>query len=348
MIKKIFGIITFFALCLFLIMPVHAQENIFTKQTGVYTTDLDYRNSLIDWNGFNIEFNIFWDKRGGASPSNPRVYVFDESDNILFTLTNFIYDDETEMFKLSMTTTQENIIKATLFDRTTEQANRRIYIDFTRIHTQFIFFEIRLRFKSLLNINFGSVYTDDNWSGDAIILPDSDFSKVITFYKDDLAITGILLDDETTQIYSNRQRALYNFSNTITNIDAIFLSYTLSKPTSVNPQNLGVTLREIGLFASSQVVLPDLDIDTDFQIYEPTICGLLDLACVSRNLIGELSNTVYNRLGADSIASSVLDIYDALFYPVYIIENTAWQNAILAIYIMLPIGIIVMLVKRVT
>jgi hypothetical protein len=64
-------------------------------------------------------------------------------------------------------------------------------------------------------------------------------------------------------------------------------------------------------------------------------------------MIGEFSNNIYNKLGAESIASGVMSVYDTVFYPVYIINNTSWQNGILSIYTILSIGVLYLIVKRV-
>lgn len=343
MIKKLLGIITFFALSLFLIMPVYAADE-FTKTTGVEIESLDYRNSLIDWSGFNIEIDIIWDKRGGASPTSAFAALYVDS-SLSFVLNTWEYNAEEDIYYLLMSSSQQQQIKSVLFGR--------YYSDNTFLmlgadqQMPYYFFEVRIRFKSLLNINFKSMYIADRLGGNNEQYTD-DIYKVVSLESDNLLVAGILIDNTNTQGWNVTQKAQYNFVNKYTNIEQIYLSYVHTKLTSPIDVYTVAFIHQIGIFADSQVILPDLDIDTDFQIYEPTICGILDLACVSRNLIGELSNTVYNRLGADTIASGIMAVYDTIFYPVYIIDNAAYQNAILSIYAMLVIGIVILIVKRVT
>jgi hypothetical protein len=107
------------------------------------------------------------------------------------------------------------------------------------------------------------------------------------------------------------------------------------------------TIHQIGLFATIQTILPNLDIDTDFQIFTPTLCGVAGLGCELKNLIGEFSNAIYKQLGAEGIALGIMNIYDVIFYPVYIIADPAWQSSILLMYAILTVGLILLIVKRV-
>lgn len=367
MIKKIFGITTLLFLSIFLIMPVYASDpGTYTKEIDIFPNDLDYRNSLVDWNGYNLSMEIIKDTAGGLDPQATHLYLrVDNVDVIILTTWDKLYpnDPQDYQYKLRMTSSQQQQILSLLFDRKAQdmdvQTGRNYIFIYTRnavgnLNAFALYF--RIYFTGLLDINFGSFYISDNvvqnYTG---VL--NNFTKGIMFKdKDGNILENITVDTSDTQNIATsssltpraQQRSIYNFTNRITNIKSIDLVYQLSANAYDPRPQLAYHINEIGFFASEQVILPNYDIDTDFQIYEPTVCGILDLACVSRNLIGELSNTVYNRLGADSIASSILDIYDTLFYPVYIIENSSWQNAILAIYIMLPIGIIVMIIKRVT
>lgn len=362
MIKKIFGITTLLFLSIFLIMPVYALEpEQFEKITDVYPGDLDYRNSLVDWNGYNLDFNVYWSKQGGLA-LNLATMVVVENSVTFATLNTWVYNSDLDLYVLSMTSAQKAKILKILYSRTYDSADFIGFVAGTVSTDQFLF-ETRLTFKSLLNINLGSVFVIDSvYQSHSGLL--SAFQNNIDIIGIENAIGGgqaefniarIKLDDELTHpigtgsITAGRQFAQYNFISKFTNVHALNFNIVLSANSYDPPTaNLQYYIYQLGFFADTQVILPDLNIDTDFQIYQPTICGILDLACVSRNLIGELSNTVYNRLGADSIASSIIDIYDTLFYPVYIIDNSAWQNAILAIYVMFPIGIIIMIIKRVT
>lgn len=365
MIKKIFGITTLLFLSIFLIMPVYASEpNPFEKITDVYPGDLDYKNSLVDWNGYNLDLVMYWNKAGGLPPD--RVTAFIYIDNVIVFQNGIWNNLGDSLFQLNLSESQKTIIKNVIFSRTYNSQNY-FRISFTQedLNTSNFLFEFRITFNSLLNINLGSVYIIDQVRQERTGMLNY-FNKTVDIVGIENTIGGgaatfiqeqIYLDDETTQpiitsanttSWTDNQLAQYNFIQKYTNVHALNFNFVVSM-NEYDPRPRGnYYIHQLGFFADTQVILPDLDIDTDFQIYEPTICGILDLACVSRNLIGELSNTVYNRLGADNIASSILDIYDTLFYPVYIIENSAWQNAILAIYVMFPLGIIIMIIKRVT
>ena len=343
MIKRLFGIITFLALSLFLIMPVSAADE-FTKTTPVEIEDLDYRNSLVDWKGLNVEIEIYWDKRGGLSPDAAYIILY-QNYVISVNVDVWNYDAETEMYLAYLDETSKRNILSVLFSRSLNLGNVLILGGATQ--GEDYMFEVRINFKSLLNTNFGSFYSIDRFTGTNEI--DINYiDKIVNFgLKNGDLVGGILLDDMTGQGYNTTQQALYNFVDKYTNIKSIYLSYIQSKKDTGYLSGTSVFIYQLGFFADSQVILPELDIDADFQIYAPTICGILNLACVSRNLIGEFSNTLYKSLGAESMAGGVMDIYDTLFYPVYIINNAAWQNGILSIYLMLTIGVLYLIVKRV-
>lgn len=341
MIKKIFGITTLLFLSVFLIMPVYAADN-FTKTTGVDTESLDYKNSLIDWSGFNIDIDIIWDKRGGASPTNAFAALYINSDKIFETRT-WEYSAEEDIYYLFLNNTQKQQIKNVIFSRSYFDSNFLMLGADQQI--PYYFFEVRIKFKSLLNINFKSIYIADRLGGNNEQYTD-DIYKVVSLESNELLVAGILIDDTNLQGWNITQKALYNFVDKYTNIEQIYLSYVHSKLTSPIDVYTVAFIHQIAIFADTQVILPDLDIDTDFQIYEPTICGAIDIACVSRNLIGEFSNNIYKRFGADTIASGVMDIYDTIFYPVYMIDNSAWQNGVISIYGIVVLGVLYLLLKR--
>lgn len=340
--KRLLSIILFLSLSLFLVMPVYAADE-FTKTTGVEIESLDYRNSLIDWSGFNIEIDIIWDKRGGASPTSAFAALYVDF-SLSFILTTWEYNAEEDIYYLLMSSSQQQQIKSVLFGR--------YYSDNTFLmlgadqQMPYYFFEVRIRFKSLLNINFKSMYIADRLGGNNEQYT-NEIYKVVSLESDNLLVAGILIDNTNTQGWNVTQKAQYNFVNKYTNIEQIYLSYVHSKETSPIDVYTAAFIHQIGIFADSQVILPDLDIDTDFQIYEPTICGAFDLGCVSRNLIGEFSNNIYKRLGAENIASGIMNIYDTIFYPVYIIDDASWQNGIISIYAIIGIGVLYLIVKRV-
>jgi hypothetical protein len=362
MIKRLIGIITFFALSLFLIMPVYSAEpDPFEKTIDVYPGDLDYRNSLVDWNGYNLDLTIYWTKQGGLPPDSARIIVYENNVEVI-NIGTWIYNSDIDMYYLSMSNTTKNTILRVIYSRTVNIQNY-VRILARTTDTDAFLFETRLTFKSLMNINLGSIYIAD-------MLYQSN-SGLISGYQSNIDIIGIenvigggqaeftmarlVLETESTRpiategVALTKQYANYNFITKYTNVHALNFNLVISA-NSYDPSTANVSyfIYQLGFFADSQVILPELDIDTDFQIYVPTICGILDLACISRNLIGELSNTVYNRLGADSIASGIMAIYDTIFYPVYIIDNSAYQNAILSIYGMLVIGLLIIIIKRVT
>jgi hypothetical protein len=327
MIKKYLGLVLFLSLSLFLVMPVYAAEpDPFEKITDVYPGDLDYRNSLIDWNGYNLDFDIYWNKQGGLPPDIHRLFVY-ENETIIYTLSNWDYDAGLDLYKLRLNAEQ-------------------------RAKT----------FKTLLNINLGSIYIADSLNQSHVGLI-SAFAITIDIIGIENAIGGgqatfimdrLTLETETTHpigtgsIAAGRQLAQYNFINKYTNVHALYYNFVISANSYVpDTARTEYYIYQLGFFADSQVILPDLNVDTDFQIYEPTTCGAIDLGCVSRNLIGEFSNNIYKRLGAENMASGVMSIYDTIFYPVYIVNNVAWQNGILSIYAIVSLGVLYLIVKRV-
>lgn len=367
MIKKYLIMVLFLSLSLFLIMPVHAADpGTFTKETDIYPNDLDYRNSLVDWNGYNMEIDIIKDTAGGLDPQITQVVLrINGSDVYTLSTWDKLYpsDPQDYQYKLRMTSQQKTDFLKLLFDRKAENMNvvsalQNYVFVYTRnnpnnLNAFALYF--RIYFTSLLNINFQSFYISDSLSQNYTGVL-STFNKGIMF-KDvngDL-IENITVDTQATQPVNTStgltptvmQRANYNFTNRITNIKSIDLVYQISANAYDPRPQLAYYINEIGFFASAQVILPDLDVDTDFQIYAPTICGSFDFGCVARNLIGEFSNNIYKRLGAEDLASGVMGIYDTIFYPVYIIDNTAWQNGILSIYAIISLGVLYLIVKRV-
>ena len=341
MIKRLLGIILFLSLSLFLVMPVYAADE-FTKTTPVETGALDYRNSLIDWSGYNVDIDIIWDQRSGNLPNTFNLGVW-VSGWQFFAST---WDCVDYICELVLTPTQKQLVKNVIFSR--EYNEDRYIVMFGPEQTGGYFAEFRIKFKSLLQINFKSVYIIDSYYSNISLTDIDSWYKTIVFEdSQDNLLGGIVLDNETTQSYGDIQKAQYNFNNKYTNIKAIYLNYWNTKETTAYNSSIYNIIYQVALFADSQVILPNLDIDTDFQIYEPTICGAIDLGCVSRNLIGEFSNNIYKRLGAENMASGVMEIYDTIFYPVYIIDAVAWQNGIIAIYGFLSIGVLYLIVKRV-
>lgn len=356
MIKKVIGFVVLCFCALFFVVPVQAAEpSPFTKTTDVFPGDLDYRNSLVDWNGYNIDIVLYWSKQGGLPPSFIDVSVV-KLGSTLFTVNTWDSIGDS-IFQLRLTNTQKNQLKGVLFSRIYE-INSYMYMFGRTTNTNAFLMEIRVEFKSLLNINLGSVYVSDAlFQSNSGLL--SGFSKTLdivgiedtTESPLDFVMQRITLDTQATQPIGTGslvwQRANYNFITKYTNVGKLYYNVVMSA-NSYDPPTAALTyyINQLGFFADTQVVLPNLNVDADFQIYQPTTCGFGDIACISRNLIGEFSNTIYNRLGADNIASGILEIYDTVFYPVYIIDNVAWQNSILAIYAMLSIGIIIIIVKR--
>lgn len=356
MIKKTIGIITLLFLSVFLIMPVYAAEPpAFEKTTDVFVGDLDYRNSLVDWNGYNVDIVLYWNKAGGLPPSFIDVSVV-KLGTTLFTVNTWDNIGDS-IFKLRLTTAQENQLKGVLFSRIYE-INSYVYLFGRTITTAAFLMEIRIEFKSLLNINLSSIYVSDALVQSHIGLL-SGFAKTVdligiedaTEGSNDFVMQRITLDTQATQPIGTSslvwQRANYNFINKYTNVKKIYFNAVLSA-NSYDPATASLTyyINQLGFFADSQTILPDLSIDTDFQIYAPTTCGAIDIACVSRNLIGEFSNNIYKRFGADTIASGVMDIYDTIFYPVYMIDNSAWQNGVISIYGIVVLGVLYLLLKR--
>jgi len=366
MIKKVLSLMILFLMISFFVSPVYATDpGTFTKVTGKYPNDIDYRNSLVDWNGYNLDFDIIKDTAGGLDPLNTNIYLIINGVN-QFNLQTWdkLYpnDPQDYQYKLRITNTQKQLILRVLFDRKADTYTLTTgdYLGvYPRNHAgdlnAFAFY-FRIYFSGFLDINFGSVYISDNLiqSNTGVI---NNFSKGVWIRDKNMeTIDNFEIDNETTQpiktgyggdITTTSQRAIYNFTNRITNVKSVDLIFQISaNPYDPRPE-ITYFINEIGFFASEQVVLPDYNVDTDFQIYEPTICALLDIACISRNMIGEFSNNIYNKLGAESIASGVMSVYDTVFYPVYIINNTSWQNGILSIYAILSIGVLYLIVKRV-
>ena len=342
MIKRLFGIITFLALSLFLVMPVYAVPQ-FTKTTAVEVEDLDFRNSIIDWNGKNVDINFIWDKRTGGTPANAWVeFYFNGSQAFLLNQWNC---DQENICTLVITESQKTGIKNIIFGRGYDSSS--FLILYGTEQNAFYFLNMAITFSTLLNVNLGSVHIIDAYdatSQDAISYWEK---NIILGDKDFLPFASITLDNDTTQIFRDTQKAQYSFVNKFTNVETVLLNYYQSKETTASPSHIVNIIWHIAFFADSQVIMPDTNVAVDFQIYAPTVCGILDLACVSRNLIGEFSNTIYNQLGAESMASGVMEIYDTLFAPVYIVNNAAWQNGILSIYLMLTIGVLYLIIKRV-
>lgn len=357
MIKKLLISALFLLLSLFLIVPVHAAEPpAFQKTTDVFVGDLDYRNSLVDWNGYNIDIVLYWSKQGGLPPSFIDVSVV-KLGSALFTVNTWDSIGDS-IFQLRLTNTQKNQLKGVLFSRIYE-INSYVQIFTRTITTAAFLMEVRVEFKSLLNINLGSIYVSDSLFQSHTGLLNG-FSKTVdivgvedtTGSPVDFVMQRITLDTELTQPISSPsglvwQRANYNFITKYTNVGKLYYNVVMSA-NSYDPATASLVyyLNQLGFFADSQVILPDLSIDTDFQIYEPTTCSAIDIACVSRNLIGEFSNNIYKRFGAETIASGVMDIYDTIFYPVYMIDNSAWQNGVISIYGIVVLGVLYLLLKR--
>lgn len=364
--KRFLTIILFLSLSLFLVMPVHAADAPpFEKTTDVYPGDLDYRNSLVDWNGYNIDLVMYWNKAGGLPPDSVAFYTY-INNQISIATDNWVNIGDS-IFQLNLSNSQKTEIKNILFSRT-YNPNNYIRIRFTQkdFNLSGFLFEFRVTFSSLLNINLGSVFIMD------MIRQES--AGMISYFNKSVDIVGIentigggqatfiqaqvQIDNETTQAISTsvyptpgtdtqRQFANYNFISKYTNVHQLNYNFVISL-NNYDPRPRGnYYIFQLGFFADTQVILPDLDVDTDFQIYAPTTCGAFDLGCVSRNLIGEFSNNIYNRLGAENIASGIMNIYDTIFYPVYIIDAAAWQNGIISIYAIIGIGVLYLIVKRV-
>lgn len=354
--KRLLSIILFLSLSLFLVMPVYAAEPpAFEKTTNVFPGDLDYRNSLIDWNGYNLDFAIIKDMAGGLDPATfgLLVYINGVLDFTRSTWTKLNNDPQDFQYYLNLSTSELTKIKTILFDRdaTSTITNRTTlqFVTYNQQTTQGFTVYFRLSFKSLLNINFNGFYISDrlNQSAPGVI---SYFQKGIWLRdKEGNTIINSIVDNETTQPIgaTAQQYAYYQFNQKFTNVKELDVIYQYSANNYNPTPEIYYFISEIGLFADAQVILPDLDVDTDFQIYVPTICGAFDLGCVSRNLIGEFSNNIYKRLGAENIASGIMNIYDTLFYPVYIVDAAAWQNGIISIYAIIGIGVLYLIVKRV-
>lgn len=360
--KKLFGIILFLSLSLFLVMPVNAAEPPqFTKNIDVYPGDLDYRNTLVDWNGYNIDIVLYWNKQGGLLPDTLGFLCVLSGTTIINKSTSSWVDIGDSIFQLNLNTTEKNQIKGIMFSRQ-EIDNSFCYFSSRTIDFDPFLLEIRLEFNSLLNIDFNSIYVKDFLrqartgllSGFAKTLDLVGQENTIGGGKADFIIKRFTLDNETTQPITTGvvtpiiQRANYNFINKYTGVKKIYYNVVISA-NAYDPADsfMQYGIYQLGFFATTQTILPDLDVDTDFQIYEPTICGAFDLGCVSRNLIGEFSNNIYKRLGAENIASGIMNIYDTLFYPVYIVDAAAWQNGIISIYAIIGIGVLYLIVKRV-
>ena len=339
--KKILSTIIIFLMVVFLASPVNATP-LFTK-TLAYPEDLDYQNTLVDYNGYNVDFDIFWSKLSGSAPlyADFRCY---KNGAYQFGSSTWEQIDIGE-YRLVLTLSQKADVKNILFSRVYE------YNSYCQIlgqnPTGTFVLETQIEFKTLLNVNIHSIYLADKYTASSVNVVDS-FYKAINFYdKQDIVIASVLLDYETTQPFNQVQNVVYVFANKYTAVQKIQLAYGMTIEAIYEDEYAYFTIHQIGLFATIQTILPNFDIDTDFQIFTPTLCGVAGLGCELKNLIGEFSNTIYKQLGAEGIALGIMNIYDVIFYPVYIIADLAWQSSILLIYAILTVGLILLIVKRV-
>jgi hypothetical protein len=339
--KKILSTIIIFLMVVFLASPVNATP-LFTK-TPAYPEDLDYQNTLVDYNGYNVDFEVIWSKLSGLAP----LYAdFTCYKNGAYQFGSSTWEQiDIGKYRLSLTQSQKDIVKNILFSRLYE------YNSYCQIlgqnPTGTFVLETQVNFKTLLNVNLHSVYLADKYTASSSNVVTNFYKTINVYDKQDILIASILLDEKATQPFDQVQNAVYVFSNKYTAVQKIQLAYGMTIEPIYEDEYAYFTIHQIGLFATIQTILPNLDIDTDFQIFTPTLCGVAGLGCELKNLIGEFSNTIYKQLGAEGIALGIMNIYDVIFYPVYIIADPAWQSSILLMYAILTVGLILLIVKRV-
>ena len=326
--------------------PPFIDDRFVTIADGINYKTLDFQKSVIGYAGDNITIDFYYYDAGHFEYApviyKPQLsYVFNDTQyNVNWILVNEL---NTRYFVADLTQLDRLRIKTILFDRDIETGYLVLYDTSNAEFKRNYFMEIKS--STIFKINVESLYIRGEHkitNGNA----DAYFGSRITFYDRNGRYYGgsNILNAYNDEDFSE----LYTFSQRYTDINAFKLSFINYMQDDDEPTRAELILYEIALFATSQVFIPNFDIPdgSPFLVFETYTCGVFDVACGIRNLTVELSSFVYEQFGAETVAAGLMQVYDAAFSPLDLIEDSGIKSIVAVLYVVVPVGIIVMLVKR--
>ena len=326
--------------------PPFIDDRFVTIANGINYKTLDFQKSVIGYAGDNITIDFYYYDAGHFEFApviyKPQLsYVFNDTQyNVNWILVNEL---NTRYFVADLTQLDRLRIKTILFDRDIETGYLVLYDTSNAEFKRNYFMEIKS--STIFKINVESLYIRGEHkitNGNA----DAYFGSRITFYDRNGRYYGgsNILNAYNYEDFSE----LYTFSQRYTDINAFKLSFINYMQDDDEPTRTELILYEIALFATSQVFIPNFDIPdgSPFLVFETYTCGVFDVACGIRNLTVELSSFVYEQFGAETVAAGLMQVYDTAFSPLDLIEDSGIKSIVAILYVVVPVGIIVMLVKR--